>query len=388
MSYRETFTRIVNPKAGTDDVEVGPFNLWWAAVSAAEETLQGSPIAPAWLTLFQDHLSQADTTALRWGEDLAVGAEMRRAYSALYGRFFGRAFLASRFGFTDFVPLDSQWTRVGHSVEVSRVKKGDVPDWIAWDPHSGSYVLAEAKGRLGGTEQGFLARTPACIKSGKAQFQRVEVRDASRRRIGTTNWVAANLWCTDSRTRRPVCVLWDPDGEGEQLFEEEIPGHASAIRRQRLGNITTRLGHPGFLNGGTETRGQTVRISAEPSEPTETPKAVEDELLFLGNDGEPLTAIRRGGDALSGEKHEDTYIAAIMTRFGVRPILNRSDVNAAQVAQERAGSGGEPALIYGISGNSLADSTSERTKWLSSGGIVSTDGAGLFDISKVRIDEG
>ena len=43
------FTRIVDPGASSDDLEVGPFDLWWAALSAAEETIQGSPLAPAWL---------------------------------------------------------------------------------------------------------------------------------------------------------------------------------------------------------------------------------------------------------------------------------------------------------------------------------------------------
>ena len=72
MSYRYAYTRIVDPGAGTDDVDLGPLDLWWAAMSAAEETIQGSPLASAWLTLFQDHLSQADTRDLRWAGDLAA----------------------------------------------------------------------------------------------------------------------------------------------------------------------------------------------------------------------------------------------------------------------------------------------------------------------------
>ena len=215
MSYRYSFTRIVDPRAGSDVVGFGPFDLWWAAISAAEETIQGSPLAPAFLGLFQEHLSQIDVTELRWGGDLAEGAEMRRAYSALYGRFFGRAFLASRFGFRDFIPLQSDRTPVKNVAEVRRVKRGDVPDWIAWNPGSRSYVLAEAKGRLGGTLRGYLSQTPACIRSGKAQFQRVEVRDAHHRRVATTNWVAANLWCTDRRRKSAsVCALGPRRGRG------------------------------------------------------------------------------------------------------------------------------------------------------------------------------
>ena len=65
-----------------------------------------------------------DRDHLRWRGDLAASAEMRRAYSALYGRFFGRAVLASRLGLTHFVPLDSDRTRVGNGVEVRRISRG------------------------------------------------------------------------------------------------------------------------------------------------------------------------------------------------------------------------------------------------------------------------
>ena len=403
MSYRYAFTRIVDPGAGTDVVDFGPFDLWWAAISAAEETIQGSPLASAWLTLFQDHLSQADTTELRWAEDLAESAEMRRAYSALYGRFFGRAFLASRLGFTNFVPLQTDRTPVGNMVEVRRVKRGDVPDWIAWDPQSRSYVLAEAKGRLGGSVDEFLSRTPACISSGKAQFERVEVRESSGRTIRTTNWVAANLWCTDQRGRPPVCLLWDPDGEGEQLLEEEIPSHAAAVRRQRVHGIAAGLGHPGFPEGETEPSGRTVRIAATPAEPSDLPdppelleplelvpmrQGLDEERRFPGADREPVVVTRREAEPRSRERHEDAYVAAIITRFGITPIVDQSGVDAARAARDRAGSGEEPALIYGISGGVLAGSETGRPGWWSGAGIATPDGAGLFDITDVEIDAG
>ena len=391
MSYRYAFTRIVDPGVGTDLVESGPFDLWWAAISAAEETIQGSPLAPAWLGLFREHLSQVNRSELRWAGDLAESGEMRRAYSALYGRFFGRAFLASRFGFRDFIPLHYDRTRVGNLVEVTRVKRGDVPDWIAWDPGSQSYVLAEAKGRLGGSLRGYLSRTPACIGSAKAQFQRVEVRDAHRRRIATTNWVAANLWCTDRRGQAPVCLLWDPDGEGEQLLGEEVPRHAAAVSRQRVGSIAAALGHPGFADGSTEPRGRVIRIAAAPSESPEAdevpaaPQGFDDERLFLGTDGESVGVARREGEPRSRERHEDAYLAAIMTRFGITPIVDQSGVDAARRAQDRAGSGEEPALIYGISAGALARAETDGRGWFSGGGIVSRDGAGLFDIAQVEI---
>ena len=388
MSWRYAFTRIVDPGAGTDVVELGSFDLWWAAISAAEETIQGSPLATAWLRLFQDHLSYRDTSELRWAGDLAESAEMRRAYSALYGRFFGRAFLASRLGITDFIPLHSDRIQVGNLLEVKRVKRGDVPDWVAWDPRSRSYVLAEAKGRLGGTVHGFLSGTPACINSGKAQFERVEARDTRHRRIATTNWVAVNLWCTDRRGGRPVCLLWEPDGEGEELLEEEVRRHAAAVRRQRVRSIAARLGHPGFPEGGTEPRGRTVRIAAPASEPPETlttRQRYDEEQGFLETDREPIAVTRVEAEPRSRERHEDAYVAAIITRFGITPIVDQSGVGAARAAQDWAGSGEEAALIFGISESALVGPETGRRGWLSGGGIVSRDGAGLFDITQVEI---
>ena len=398
MSCRYTLTRIVDPGAGTDVLEFGPFDLWWAAISAAEETIQGSPLASAWLRLFQDHLSHEDMSELRWAGDLAESAEMRRAYSALYGRFFGRAFLASRLGIRDFVPLHSDRTRVGNLVEVRRVMRGDVPDWIAWDPQSRSYVLAEAKGRLGGSMRGFLTGRPACINFGKAQFERVEVRDPRHRRIKTKNWVAANRWCTDRRGGRPVCLLWDPYGEGDELLEDEIPRHAAAVRRQRVGSITAGLGHPdpGFPEGSTEPRGWTVRIAAAASEAPKAPEApevpvipqgVDEERRSPGTDPEPIAVTRVKAEPRSRENHVDAYVAALITRFGITPIIDQSGVDAARAAQDRAGSGEEPALIYGISGSALVEPEVSRRDWLSGGGIVSRDGAGLFDITQVEIGE-
>ena len=104
--------------------------------------------------------------------------------------------------------------------------RGDVSDWIAWDPRSGSYVLAEAKGRLGGGVRYFLSETPAYVGAGKAQFGRVAVCDVNShyRKIATTNWVAANLWYTDRRGGRPVCLLWAQTGKANRCSRRRYPG--------------------------------------------------------------------------------------------------------------------------------------------------------------------
>ena len=191
-----------------------------------------------------------------------------------------------------------------------------------------------------------------------------------------------------------MCLLWDPDGEGEQLLEEETPRHAAAIRRQRVSGIAAGLGHPGFPEGETEPSGRTVRIAAAPSEPLEPPEppeplaiaqGLDEERHFLGADREPVVVTRREAEPRSRERHEDEYVAAIITRFGITPILDQSGVDA---ARDRAGSGEEPALIYGISGGVLAGPEKGRPGWWSGAGIATPDGAGLFDVTQVEIDVG
>ena len=386
MPYRYTNIRIVDPATNCDTIEHRPLNLWWVAHAAAEETMQGGPLTSAWLQLFQAHLSSLETGKLRWGGDLAESAEMRRAYSAMYGRYFSRALLASRFGITDFVPLRRNCTQIQGGVTVSRTKRGDIPDWIAWDPVANSYVLAEAKGCLTGNDQNFLYRTPTCIGTGKAQFSRVEVRDSHSRKIRTRNWVAANLWSTDERRRKSVSVLWDPEEDGEDLSGNEIPRNAAAIRGHRIANIAIGLGRPESLRPGTETFGQTIRISIEPSE--DAVPSVPATVDVLQEISEVLEHhVFPPIEKASLEAHEDVYVVTLITPFGIRPILNSADIEAARFAQVRARERNEPAMIYGLSINALATRDYKQAPWLSAGGIVSPDGAGLFDLKEIQLNE-
>ena len=102
MSYRWIHVRKVDPGAGRGVVEHRWLNLWWAALAASDETIRGGPLAPAWLRLFEAHLSRSETAMLRWRGHLGESAEMRRAYSGLYGRCFARAVLAAELGITLF----------------------------------------------------------------------------------------------------------------------------------------------------------------------------------------------------------------------------------------------------------------------------------------------
>lgn len=397
MPYRYTNIRIVDPANSIDTIEYRPFNLWWAAHAAAEETVQGAPLVLAWLRLFSAHLSESETTKLRWQGDLAENAEMRRVYSAMYSRYFSRALLSSRFGITNFVPLRVNNTPIDNGVTVSRILNGDLPDWIAWDPNLNCYVLAEAKGRLTGNVLNFLTEMPACIGSGKAQFSRVEVRNSRHQKIKTRNWVVANLWSTDERDREPVSLLWDPEGDGVDLSDDEIPGNANAIREHRIANIAKGLGRPEAIGKDADDTGLSLRIAIEPSEdiiPSEEFLSVKGIMprdptdyyqLRLGsvmNERQLLEPIEKP----SHDVHEDLYAAALITPLGIRPILDSADLEATKLRQAQTQDGADTAMIYGLSINAMRGEK-QRALWLSADGIVSPDGTSLFNLKGVNISE-
>jgi len=308
---------------------------------------------------------------LRWRGNLGSSSEVRRAYSGLYGRYFARALLAGELGITDFIPLDlprkTYRKRDFGAVTVCRVSKGDVPDWIAWDPRRPGHVLCEAKGRLTGRSQDFLTGEPACIKWGKAQFERIEVTHSGNTRVATRNWVAANRWSTDADREQAVSLLWDPPSDGESLTPEEARGHGEAMRRHRLEALARGLGNPEF----------TVRIRA------------------IGSDGEvpsSETDAKRGSsfgpfESPSREPHEGCYHAAIITPLGIRAIHDGNDLNAARAAVENSASTDESVMIFGLAKGTSKTLESGQALWLSDNGIVSADGSALFNLKSVEVEE-
>lgn len=384
MPYRYTRIRIVDPRAGIDVRGYPALSLFWPALAAAEETIQGSPLASAWLRLFQEHLSQNTPDVLRWRGDLAESAEMRRAYSALYGRYFSRALLACKFGITDFVPLSRNGVDIPGGASVHRVAPGDIPDWIAWDPADRCYVLAEAKGRLTGSTPAFMWGTPPCVGSGKDQFKRVSVSDSAGKGIMTRDWLVAHRWSTDARPREPISLMWDPRRAGGELSRGELPFHAAAIRRTRISNIAAALGFRVSVGDGDGFMGQAIRISVAPSLAAVPRTPLKDE-TSLPVDRTHAAEIPTAITEPSWDNHENAYAAAVFTRLGIQPIRNGDDLDSARSVQERA-RGGEPAMVYGIAADALSTSDLERETWLSGNGIVSSDGAGLFDLRDERVE--
>ena len=128
-SWKETGARVrssrwiqvrrVDTGTGLDAVSRKWLDLWRTELPAADESVQGVPLAPAWLRLFEAHLSDSETTMLRWRGHLGKNAEMRRVCSGPCGRCFARAALTAEPGIDSLVPLQTDSAVIPGGVTVN-----------------------------------------------------------------------------------------------------------------------------------------------------------------------------------------------------------------------------------------------------------------------------
>ena len=413
-SYRWTRHRVVDA-SGNDKTGSAAISIWWIARATAEETLRGSPIVPAWLKLFRTHLSPEDTYWLRWRGDLAESTELRRAYSGLYGRFVARALLTHHLGLTRFVSLKRNGVEVPGSITVKRTRKGDIPDWLAWDDRNSRFVLCEAKGSL--VARDFLSSgMPKCIRNGKDQFDRVTTCTQGRT-IHPARWVAATRWATDMRNNRPITILWDPADEDRPFEEEEATRHREAMTRSWLNSIAPRMGWGSAHEIlSIEREREALMVRAEPGsapgirdwplfedetdadhlEPTTVATPLQTEGVIRKEIEDPIgdlheSEIYPDTTALlppdeESSVHEHAYVAALITSFGVRPLRTSDDIEILSLVQERARNREEPAILVGIPlGMDPAARTTDRI-WLDTAGITQLGSLAVFDVAQVTFD--
>lgn len=373
-SVRWLYRRTVDA-AGASHVVLHALNLWWIAAAASEETVQGTAMASAFLALFDGHLSTTDTTWLRWRDDLATSAEMRRAYSALYGRFFARGMLQHVHGITNFTPLHTNVTSVG-AVTVARIEDGDIPDWIGWDPAAQVHVLGEAKGNLTGSEGQFRTGTPGCVMNGKDQFDRVAVVNSAGAQVWVDGWVGASLWATDQRDRRPVFVAWDPLRQGLRLDGQRADAEAREMRRAWLASLAGGFDEPALLDGAAALR-TTIFVFARAT-PYRAPESPQP------RPGRISLRIDEVVDEPSPDWHAGRYVPAILTRQGLRPMRGRDASEELLRLQKRAIHEGEPIWFVGLHAGTAGANAPARKPWASDYGVVTPSGLAVFDLRKIR----
>lgn len=429
--YRWTRHKTVDA-AGNQAVGDAPLNLWWLARAAAEETLQGSPMVAAWLTLFRAHLSATEQHDLRWSGDLAESAELRRSYSGLYGRFMARALLTQHLGLDRFVSLKRNGIALPGSVTVKRLHAGDIPDWLAWDDRNKQFVLCEAKGSL--TANDFLTGDPpTCVRQGKEQFRRV-VSTIAGRVVHPAEWVAASRWSTDLRAWQPVTLLWDPPVEGTFFEPGAAAPHREAITRAWLSSIAAGFGRataedmlvaardergiivraePGIIpeeqdwprSGDVRDDDQPERLKGQedvsavaavfrpaapvPPEPAQIVQEGQTQRRIVDLAEAPIYAGRNALTIPAAETKplEGGFVAALATRFGVRPIREAADLDELRRVQDRARKLEEPAMLFGIPFGFDPKLPALEHGWIDGAGIAPINDLAVFDLRGITVQE-
>lgn len=184
-------------------------------------------------------------------EPLGQAREVKVALSGLFGRFVARAYLERYFNLSIFAHLGSRTIDLDRrrQVKITRLSRGDLPDWIACASDLSSLTVAEAKGchDLGGPAK--------ALDRAWTQARRIDVtargRKVTVKRIAiATRWGMATAGPTDA-----LLSVRDPIDEGEPQTQDEKDALFIGLFRLHIANLINPLGHvelAGALRGLTQ----------------------------------------------------------------------------------------------------------------------------------------
>ncbi len=172
-------------------------------------------------------------------EPLGQAREVKVALSGLFGRFVARAYLERYFNLSIFAHLGSRMIDLDRrrQVKITRLSRGDLPDWIACASDLSSLTVAEAKGchDVGGPAK--------ALDRAWAQARRIDVtargRKVTVKRIAiATRWGMATAGPADAHLS-----VRDPVEEGEPHTQEEKDALFIGMLRLHIANLIEPLGH-------------------------------------------------------------------------------------------------------------------------------------------------
>ncbi|UFW90532.1 hypothetical protein BjapCC829_19150 [Bradyrhizobium barranii] len=172
-------------------------------------------------------------------EPLGQAREVKVALSGLFGRFVARAYLERYFNLSIFAHLGSRTIDLDRRrrVKVTRLSRGDLPDWIACEANLSSLTVAEAKGchDVGGPAKALdRAWTQAGRINVTAQGRKVTIK----RVAVATRWGMAAAGPTEAQLS-----VRDPIEEGEPIDPQEKEALFVGLLRLHIANLIKPLGH-------------------------------------------------------------------------------------------------------------------------------------------------
>lgn len=172
-------------------------------------------------------------------EPLGQAREVKVALSGLFGRFVARAYLERYFNLSIFAHLGSRIIDLDRrrQVKVTRLSRGDLPDWIACASSLSSLTVAEAKGchDNGGPAK---ALNRAWAQAGRIDITAGGSKVTVKRIAIATRWGMAAPSPTDAHLS-----VRDPIDEGEWIKPEEKDALFIGLIRLHIANLIKSLGH-------------------------------------------------------------------------------------------------------------------------------------------------
>jgi hypothetical protein len=150
-------------------------------------------------------------TPFVFSEPLGQAREVKVALSGLFGRFVARAYLERYFNLSIFAHLGSRMIDLDRrrQVKITRLSRGDLPDWIACAADLSSLTVAEAKGchDVGGPAK--------ALDRAWAQARRIDVT-ARGRKVTVKRIAIATRWgMATAGPAEALLSVRDPVEEGE-----------------------------------------------------------------------------------------------------------------------------------------------------------------------------
>ena len=172
-------------------------------------------------------------------EPLGQAREVKVALSGLFGRFVARAYLERYFNLSIFAHLGSRMIDLDRrrQVKITRLSRGDLPDWIACASDLSSLTVAEAKGchDVGGPAK--------ALDRAWAQARRIDVT-ARGRKVTVKRIAIATRWgMATAGPAEALLSVRDPVEEGEPHTEEEKDALFIGMLRLHIANLIKPLGH-------------------------------------------------------------------------------------------------------------------------------------------------
>ena len=178
-------------------------------------------------------------TPFVFSEPLGQAREVKVALSGLFGRFVARAYLERYFNLSIFAHLGSRMIDLDRrrQVKITRLSRGDLPDWIACAADLSSLTVAEAKGchDVGGPAK--------ALDRAWAQARRIDVT-ARGHKVTVKRIAIATRWgMATAGPAEALLSVRDPVEEGEPHTEEEKDALFIGMLRLHIANLIKPLGH-------------------------------------------------------------------------------------------------------------------------------------------------